>query len=134
MSLVYCMVSVENMGSGVCSRKQRKIFQFLLFTTVVFVFIYGGMVWYEMHQQLKRTEALALKYQQHQESLSAQLQGIHQFFTSSRRDTEAPETCFLVCESVLQSQVLLSFSVLVCVSKYNKHKCFLSSKLTFHDH
>ncbi|KAK3570244.1 hypothetical protein QTP86_017135 [Hemibagrus guttatus] len=69
------MLSVENMGSGVCSRKQRKIFQSLLLTTVVFVLIYGGMIWYEMHQQLKRTEALALKYQQHQESLSAQLQG-----------------------------------------------------------
>lgn len=30
---------------------------------------------YEMHKQLRRTEAMALKYQQHQESLSAQLQG-----------------------------------------------------------
>lgn len=30
-----------------------------------------------MHKQLKRTEAMAVKYQQHQESLSAQLQGKH---------------------------------------------------------
>lgn len=30
---------------------------------------------YEMHKELRRTEAMALKYQQHQESLSAQLQG-----------------------------------------------------------
>lgn len=63
------------MGNGVCSRKQKKIFQSLLLVTVVFGMIYGGMVSYEMHKQLKRTEALALKYQQHQESLSAQLQG-----------------------------------------------------------
>jgi len=63
------------MGNGVCSRKQKKIFQSLLLVTVVFGMIYGGMVSYEMHKQLKRTEEMALKYQQHQESLSAQLQG-----------------------------------------------------------
>lgn len=85
-------MSVENMGSGVCSRKQRKIFQSLLLLTVVFVLIYGGMMWYEMHQQLKRTESLALKYQQHQESLSAQLQGIRLWSTSSRRSLETVET------------------------------------------
>ena len=64
------------MGNGVCSRRQRKIFQSLLLVTVVFGIIYGAMVSYEMHKQLKRTEAMALKYQQHQESLSAQLQEI----------------------------------------------------------
>lgn len=63
------------MGNGVCSRKQKKIFQSLLLVTVVFGMIYGGMVSYEMHKQLKRTEEMSLKYQQHQESLSAQLQG-----------------------------------------------------------
>lgn len=65
------------MGNGVFSRRQRKIFQSLLAVTIIFGMIYGGMVSYEMHKQLKRTEALALKYQQHQESLSAQLQGKH---------------------------------------------------------
>lgn len=65
------------MGNGVFSRRQRKIFQSLLAVTVIFGMIYGGMISYEMHKQLKRTEALALKYQQHQESLSAQLQGKH---------------------------------------------------------
>lgn len=65
----------SNMGSGVCSRRQRRIFQCLLLLTVVCGMIYGGMISYEMHKQLKRTEATALKYQQHQEALSAQLQG-----------------------------------------------------------
>lgn len=65
------------MGNGVCSRRQRRIFQFLLLLTVVCGMMYGGMMSYEMHKQLKRTEAMALKYQQHQESLSAQLQGKH---------------------------------------------------------
>lgn len=63
------------MGTGVCSRRQRRVFQCLLVLTVVCGLFYGGMVSYEMHQQLRRTEAMALKYQQHQESLSAQLQG-----------------------------------------------------------
>ncbi|XP_062408992.1 Golgi integral membrane protein 4-like [Sardina pilchardus] len=66
------------MGNGACSRRQRKIFQSLLAITVIFGMIYGGMVSYEMHKQLKRTEALALKYQQHQESLSAQLQVVYE--------------------------------------------------------
>ncbi|XP_016308523.1 Golgi integral membrane protein 4-like isoform X2 [Sinocyclocheilus anshuiensis] len=76
-------VSVEsgrggNMGNGVCSRKQKKIFQSLLLVTVVFGMIYGGMFSYEMHKQLKRTEEMAVKYQQHQESLSAQLQVVYE--------------------------------------------------------
>lgn len=44
---------------------------------------------YEMHKQLKRTEAMALKYQQHQESLSAQLQGKKDLQVSSQ-PTAAP--------------------------------------------
>uniref|UniRef100_A0A8C1C0F6 Golgi integral membrane protein 4a n=1 Tax=Cyprinus carpio carpio TaxID=630221 RepID=A0A8C1C0F6_CYPCA len=66
------------MGNGVCSRKQKKIFQSLLLVTVVFGMIYGGMFSYEMHKQLKRTEEMAVKYQQHQESLSAQLQVVYE--------------------------------------------------------
>ncbi|XP_037124585.1 Golgi integral membrane protein 4a isoform X1 [Syngnathus acus] len=66
------------MGNGVCSRRQRRIFQVLLLVTVVCGMMYGGMVSYEMHKELKRTQAMALKYQQHQESLSAQLQVVYE--------------------------------------------------------
>uniref|UniRef100_H2U581 Golgi integral membrane protein 4a n=1 Tax=Takifugu rubripes TaxID=31033 RepID=H2U581_TAKRU len=66
------------MGNGVCSRRQRRIFQCLLLVTVVCGMFYGGMMSYEMHKQLRRTEAMALKYQQHQESLSAQLQVVYE--------------------------------------------------------
>lgn len=58
-----------------CSRKQKRIFQTLLLLTVVFGFLYGAMLYYELQTQLRKAEAVALKYQQHQESLSAQLQG-----------------------------------------------------------
>ncbi|KAJ8410753.1 hypothetical protein AAFF_G00187100 [Aldrovandia affinis] len=67
-----------NMGNGLCSRKQKKIFQFLLLITVIFGLVYGVIFSYEMHKQLKRTEAMAVKYQQHQESLSAQLQVVYE--------------------------------------------------------
>lgn len=63
------------MGNGMCSRKQKRIFQTLLLLTVVFGFLYGAMLYYELQTQLRKAEAVALKYQQHQESLSAQLQG-----------------------------------------------------------
>ncbi|XP_015233757.1 PREDICTED: Golgi integral membrane protein 4 isoform X2 [Cyprinodon variegatus] len=66
------------MGNGVCSRRQRRIFQCLLLVTVVCGMMYGGLMSYEMHKQLKRTEAMAVKYQQHQESLSAQLQVVYE--------------------------------------------------------
>uniref|UniRef100_A0A3B3U8D1 Golgi integral membrane protein 4 n=1 Tax=Poecilia latipinna TaxID=48699 RepID=A0A3B3U8D1_9TELE len=66
------------MGNGVCSRRQRRIFQCLLLVTVVCGMMYGGLMSYEMHKQLRRTEATALKYQQHQESLSAQLQVVYE--------------------------------------------------------
>ncbi|EPY81868.1 hypothetical protein CB1_000700002 [Camelus ferus] len=46
----------------------------LLLLTVVFGFLYGAMLYYELQTQLRKAEAVALKYQQHQESLSAQLQ------------------------------------------------------------
>lgn len=63
------------MGNGMCSRKQKRIFQTLLLLTVVFSFLYGAMLYYELQTQLRKAEAVAQKYQQHQESLSAQLQG-----------------------------------------------------------
>lgn len=63
------------MGNGMCSRKQKRILQSLLLLIVVFGFIYGAMLYYELQNQLRKAEAVALKYQQHQESLSAQLQG-----------------------------------------------------------
>lgn len=63
------------MGNGMCSRKQKRIFQTLLLLSVVFGFLYGAMLYYELQTQLRKAEAVAQKYQQHQESLSAQLQG-----------------------------------------------------------
>ncbi|XP_043926026.1 Golgi integral membrane protein 4 isoform X3 [Protopterus annectens] len=66
------------MGTGMCSRKQKRIIQSLFLLTVVVVFLYGGMLYFELQDRLQKTQALALKYQQHQESLSAQLQVVYE--------------------------------------------------------
>uniref|UniRef100_A0A7N4V2U9 Golgi integral membrane protein 4 n=1 Tax=Sarcophilus harrisii TaxID=9305 RepID=A0A7N4V2U9_SARHA len=66
------------MGNGMCSRKQKRIFQTLLLLTVVFGVLYGAMLYYELQNQLRKAEAVALKYQQHQEALSAQLQVVYE--------------------------------------------------------
>lgn len=66
------------MGNGMCSRKQKRIFQTLLLLTVVFGFLYGVMLYLELQTELRKAEAVALKYQQHQDSLSAQLQVVYE--------------------------------------------------------
>ncbi|XP_039178747.1 Golgi integral membrane protein 4 isoform X2 [Crotalus tigris] len=66
------------MGNGMCSRKQKRILQSLLLLTVVFGFIYGAMLYYELQNQLRKAEAVGIKYQQHQESLAAQLQVVYE--------------------------------------------------------
>ncbi|XP_056092429.1 Golgi integral membrane protein 4b isoform X1 [Rhinichthys klamathensis goyatoka] len=66
------------MGKGICSRRQRRIFQSFLLLIFVCGTLCAFMVSYEMHKELKKTEATALKYQQHQESLSAQLHVVYE--------------------------------------------------------
>lgn len=63
------------MGKGICSRRQRRFFQSFLLLLFICGTVCALMISYEMHRELKKTEATALQYQQHQESLSAQLQG-----------------------------------------------------------
>ncbi|XP_018413288.1 PREDICTED: Golgi integral membrane protein 4 [Nanorana parkeri] len=66
------------MGNGMCSRRQKRIFQAIAFLAVAITFIYGALLNYELQKQLKKAEVLAVKYQQHQESLSAQLQVVYE--------------------------------------------------------
>ncbi|KAG8581170.1 hypothetical protein GDO81_007579 [Engystomops pustulosus] len=66
------------MGNGMCSRRQKRISQALAFLAVAIAFVYGALMNYDLQKQLKKAEALALKYQQHQESLSAQLQVVYE--------------------------------------------------------
>ncbi|XP_059419414.1 Golgi integral membrane protein 4-like isoform X1 [Carassius carassius] len=66
------------MGKGICSRRQRRIFHSFLLLIFVCGTLCAFMISYEMQKELKKTEATALKYQQHQESLSAQLQVVYE--------------------------------------------------------
>ncbi|TKC39156.1 hypothetical protein EI555_005094 [Monodon monoceros] len=110
------------MGNGMCSRKQKRIFQTLLLLTVVFGFLYGAMLYYELQTQLRKAEAVALKYQQHQESLSAQLQGTSEANPagprSVRDDTSASSrflrSVTLEMLDVLEKSMLLFTILQVC--------------------
>uniref|UniRef100_A0A8C9G1B1 Golgi integral membrane protein 4 n=1 Tax=Pavo cristatus TaxID=9049 RepID=A0A8C9G1B1_PAVCR len=95
------------MGNGMCSRKQKRIFQSLVLLTVVFGFIYGAMLYYELQNQLRKAEATALKYQQHQESLSAQLQG-----TAARVQPRLMLMCACLVLFVLQQDSNSRYSAL----------------------
>ncbi|XP_055057689.1 Golgi integral membrane protein 4b isoform X1 [Misgurnus anguillicaudatus] len=66
------------MGKSICSRRQRRLFQICLFLLFICGTVCAFMISYEMHKELKQTEATALQYQQHQESLSAQLQVVYE--------------------------------------------------------
>ncbi|MEE6501232.1 hypothetical protein FKM82_004110 [Ascaphus truei] len=66
------------MGNGMCSRRQKRIFQALAFLAAILGFIYGAVVNYDSQNQLQKAEAVALKYHKHQESLSAQLQVLYE--------------------------------------------------------
>ncbi|XP_057189671.1 Golgi integral membrane protein 4b isoform X2 [Triplophysa rosa] len=66
------------MGKGICSRRQRRFFQSFLLLLFICGTVCALMISYEMHRELKKTEATALQYQQHQESLSAQLQVVYE--------------------------------------------------------
>lgn len=90
-----------------CSRRQKKIFQTLFFLTIVFGFLYGLLLYYEMHSQLKKSENLAFKYQQHQEALSAQLQG----------KRTAP-TCVCVCVLLVIPRIHLTRRFLLALFQF----------------
>ncbi|XP_077146718.1 Golgi integral membrane protein 4 isoform X1 [Ranitomeya variabilis] len=67
-----------SMGNGMCSRRHKRILQALALLAGAIAFVYGALMNYELQKQLKKAEALSLKYQQHQESLSAQLQVVYE--------------------------------------------------------
>ncbi|OCT80799.1 Golgi integral membrane protein 4 isoform X2 [Xenopus laevis] len=66
------------MGNGMCSRRQKRIFQALACLAVAIGFIYGAVLNYHLQNELKKAEAVSLKYQQHHESISAQLQVVYE--------------------------------------------------------
>ncbi|KAM4693025.1 Golgi integral membrane protein 4 [Discoglossus pictus] len=66
------------MGNGMCSRRQKRVLQALASLAVIIAFIYGALLNYDLQSQLKKAETVSLKYQQHQESLSAQLQVVYE--------------------------------------------------------
>uniref|UniRef100_A0A8C6YNP8 Golgi integral membrane protein 4 n=1 Tax=Nothoprocta perdicaria TaxID=30464 RepID=A0A8C6YNP8_NOTPE len=122
------------MGNGMCSRKQKRVFQMLLLLVVVFGCIYGAMLYYELQSQLRKAEAMALKYQQHQESLSAQLQVVYEHrsrleksLQKERLEHKKAKEDFLVYK--LEAQETLNKGRVSCHSWYAE--CFSNVQLWF---
>uniref|UniRef100_S4RGD5 Golgi integral membrane protein 4a n=1 Tax=Petromyzon marinus TaxID=7757 RepID=S4RGD5_PETMA len=65
------------MGSSMCSRRKGFLQSAFLLLTVA-AFVYGAIMYSELHGKTRRAESLSMKYQQQQESLAAQLQVVYE--------------------------------------------------------
>lgn len=63
------------MGTGLCTRRQKGLLQTGFCLVAVACLASGAFLYNHLQQKVKAAEALALKYKQQQEALSAQLQG-----------------------------------------------------------
>ncbi|XP_061421886.1 Golgi integral membrane protein 4-like isoform X4 [Lethenteron reissneri] len=68
---------MRDMGSSMCSRRKGFLQSAFLLLTVA-AFVYGAIMYSELHGKTRRAESLAQKYQQQQESLAAQLQVVYE--------------------------------------------------------
>nr|XP_008123201.1 PREDICTED: Golgi integral membrane protein 4 [Anolis carolinensis] len=66
------------MGTGLCTRRQKGLWQTGLFLVVFAVLGSGGFLYNRFQQKVKAAGDLALKYKQQQETLSAQLQVVYE--------------------------------------------------------
>lgn len=63
------------MGSGMCSRRQKGLLQTAFCLLTLACLASGVFLYNHLRQKVRSAEALAQKYKQQQEALSAQLQG-----------------------------------------------------------
>lgn len=63
------------MGTGMCSRRQKGLLQTGFCLLAVACLGSGAFLYHHLQQKVRSAEALAQKYKQQQEALSAQLQG-----------------------------------------------------------
>uniref|UniRef100_A0A8C8RE61 Golgi integral membrane protein 4 n=1 Tax=Pelusios castaneus TaxID=367368 RepID=A0A8C8RE61_9SAUR len=66
------------MGTGMCSRRQKSLLQTGFCLVAVACLGSGVFMYSHLQQKVKNAEALALKYKQQQETLSAQLQVVYE--------------------------------------------------------
>lgn len=63
------------MGTGMCSRRQKGLLQTAFCLLTLACLASGVFLYNHLQQKVRNAEALAQKYKQQQEALSAQLQG-----------------------------------------------------------
>ncbi|XP_067329062.1 Golgi integral membrane protein 4-like isoform X2 [Anolis sagrei] len=66
------------MGSGLCTRRQKSLWQMGLCLVALACLVSGGFLYNHCQQKIKLAKDLALKYKQQQEALSAQLQVVYE--------------------------------------------------------
>ncbi|XP_061457387.1 Golgi integral membrane protein 4-like isoform X4 [Rhineura floridana] len=66
------------MGTGMCTRRQKGLLQMGFCLVAMACLASGGYLYNHLQQKVKSAEALALKYKQQQEVLSAQLQVVYE--------------------------------------------------------
>uniref|UniRef100_A0A670JCT4 Golgi integral membrane protein 4 n=1 Tax=Podarcis muralis TaxID=64176 RepID=A0A670JCT4_PODMU len=66
------------MGTGLCTRRQKGLLQTGFCLVAVACLASGAFLYNHLQQKVKSAEALALKYKQQQEVLSAQLQVVYE--------------------------------------------------------
>uniref|UniRef100_A0A8D2LE15 Golgi integral membrane protein 4 n=1 Tax=Varanus komodoensis TaxID=61221 RepID=A0A8D2LE15_VARKO len=66
------------MGSGMCSRRQKGLLQTGFFLVALACLGSGAFLYNHLQQKVKEAEAVAVKYKQQQEVLSAQLQVVYE--------------------------------------------------------
>ncbi|XP_066190219.1 Golgi integral membrane protein 4-like [Sylvia atricapilla] len=66
------------MGTGMCSRRQKGLLQTALCLLTVACLASGVLLYNHLQQKVRNAEALAQKYKQQQEALSAQLQVVYE--------------------------------------------------------
>ncbi|KAA0719451.1 Golgi integral membrane protein 4 [Triplophysa tibetana] len=117
------------MGKGICTRRQRRFFQSFLLLLFICGTVCALMISYEMHRELKKTEATALQYQQHQESLSAQLQVVYEHHSKlekslqkERLEHKKSEEDFLVFKRESQ-KALNKEKIIIIISLGNVFFC-----------
>ncbi|XP_043917696.1 Golgi integral membrane protein 4-like isoform X2 [Protopterus annectens] len=67
-----------NMGTGICSRRQKGLLQTGFCLLAVACFAAGGLLYSHLQEKMKNAETLSFKYKQQQDALSAQLQVVYE--------------------------------------------------------
>uniref|UniRef100_A0A8D0KTS8 Golgi integral membrane protein 4 n=1 Tax=Strix occidentalis caurina TaxID=311401 RepID=A0A8D0KTS8_STROC len=117
------------MGTGMCSRRQKGLLQTGFCLVTVACLGSGVFMYNHLQQKVRNAEALAQKYKQQQEALSAQLQVVYEHrsrlersLQKERGEHKKTKEDFLVYKLEAQEALNKEKVGMVCSSEYNQHE------------